>query len=110
MKMDQNSKSLILGLMLTTLVSVVAVRVFSRKRTRTKAEMFAVRDRLSDEEVIAQLEQRVQLDEGNRGIKCLIQRQVLKDAAKALMAAKAVVIVTGFPCLLDHPECPQVGK
>mmetsp|Transcript_22919 Transcript_22919/g.55476 ORF Transcript_22919/g.55476 Transcript_22919/m.55476 type:complete len:293 (+) Transcript_22919:34-912(+) len=51
------------------------------------------------------LEERIQRDEGGRGIKPLIIPGELELASKAVLGAEVVVILTGFPCLLDR-ECP----
>lgn len=50
---------------------------------------------------IARLEERVQRDEGNRGIGNFILPDELFKSASALMEANKIGIVTGFPCLID---------
>lgn len=51
---------------------------------------------------IASIEERIQRDEGNRGIKqiCLPRGELL-HAAVSIFNATNVVVLTGFPCLLD---------
>jgi D-glutamate cyclase len=68
---------------------------------------------LSDEKVrlkINSIEKRIQMDEGKRGIHELIPTFLpidgnlshLEGAARALLASKNVIIMTGFPCLLKN--------
>lgn len=53
--------------------------------------------------LIREIESLVQLDEGGRGIKPLIQPAgELQECCKAIHASSHVAILTGFPCLLDH--------
>jgi hypothetical protein len=49
------------------------------------------------------IEQRVQRDEGNRGLHFLLQPDAdeLYNAARALVTKKNIAIITGFPCLVD---------
>ncbi|CAM9930762.1 unnamed protein product [Ectocarpus fasciculatus] len=47
------------------------------------------------------LENRVHMDEGNRGIGEIVIKGELFAAASELLTARRVVIITGFPCLLD---------
>jgi|EP00505_MAST-04D_sp_SCG-Rhode-Island_P001771 hypothetical protein len=52
---------------------------------------------------IARLETTVQRDEGGRGIRHLCQPSgTLAAIATALYTAQNVVLVTGFPCLMEH--------
>ena len=59
---------------------------------------------------INHIESIVQRDEGNRGIKDLIKNPILYDTTTILLDAniniKSVIILTGFPCLINNP-CPQ---
>lgn len=50
----------------------------------------------------AAIEEVVQRDEGNRGIKFLCIPNELYHASDALIKANKVAIITGFPCMLDH--------
>lgn len=51
---------------------------------------------------INQIEERIQKDEGNRGIKqLLLPIGELYNAANSLITKKRIAIITGFPCLLD---------
>ena len=85
------------------------------RRKFARANSSGVRMLLSAKAVIKLLEDRVQLDEGNRGIK-----QLLKDGENELWGAaidlvnsatKKVVIITGFPCMLDYtPPTETDGK
>lgn len=61
-------------------------------------------DRVSLGDTIGRIEERVQRDEGNRGIGqiCLPKGELL-HAALSMHASTSVVILTGFPCLLDYP-------
>lgn len=54
------------------------------------------------EDLIADIEQFVQRDEGGRGIKDISLHGELLQAARALLSCKDIVIITGFPCLLDY--------
>jgi hypothetical protein len=56
---------------------------------------------LSPLEAIKQIEERVQRDEGKRGIKELILPGELLNAANDCLNARNIVIITGFPCLVD---------
>ena len=56
--------------------------------------------RLTSHKVIANLEERIQRDEGKRGIGMISLRGELFGAANACVNAKRIVIITGFPCLL----------
>lgn len=49
------------------------------------------------------IEERVQRDEGNRGLGCLLQPTAneLYNAARALLTKKSIAIITGFPCLIE---------
>lgn len=52
---------------------------------------------------INEIEERIQRDEGNRGIKeILLPQGELYNAAKSLLPKKRIAIITGFPCLLDY--------
>lgn len=51
---------------------------------------------------IAKIEAVVQRDEGKRGIGPLCLSGELKSAADRIINARRVVIITGFPCLLDY--------
>jgi len=54
-------------------------------------------------QTIAKLEQIVQRDEGGRGMRHLCQPSgTLATTALALFHAQNVVLVTGFPCLMQH--------
>jgi len=54
-------------------------------------------------QAIALLEERVQRDEGARGIGAiLVERGELEIAARAMCASSSAVIMTGFPCMLDY--------
>ena len=59
------------------------------------------------------LQERVQRDEGNRGIKPLTRPGQLLLAAQTLLAAPvggSVLLLTGFPCLRDRtPPCESDG-
>lgn len=49
------------------------------------------------------IENLIQQDEGKRGIKTLIQPEgELYFAAKELIAANRIAILTGFPCMIDN--------
>lgn len=52
-------------------------------------------------DVIGLLENRVQMDEGRRGIGEIVVKGELYNAAAELLDSNRVVIITGFPCLLD---------
>jgi D-glutamate cyclase len=54
------------------------------------------------EDLILKLEELVQRDEGGRGIKDIMLQGQLALAAKKVIDSIAVVIITGFPCLLDY--------
>lgn len=55
-------------------------------------------------EALRVLENRIQRDEGKRGIKdILMDEGEMFRAAVEIYRAKRVVILTGFPCLLDFP-------
>lgn len=73
-----------------------------RKLTRLQAASMTSLGTLSSNELIEELERRVQLDEGKRGIKPLIIPGEMLKSAKSLLQAKSIVIITGFPCLLDY--------
>eukprot|EP00466_Bigelowiella_natans_P001103 jgi/Bigna1/88483/estExt_fgenesh1_pg.C_320151 len=60
----------------------------------------------SSSEKVASMEERVQRDEGGRGIKGFCITGELMAASKALAEAKSVLILTGFPCNMDF-EQPQ---
>ena len=52
---------------------------------------------------IARMEKIIQRDEGQRGIKNLCQPAgTLAALATSLFASRSVVLVTGFPCLIQH--------
>ena len=54
-------------------------------------------------QTIAKLEQIVQRDEGGRGMRHLCQPSgTLATTALALFHAQNVVLMTGFPCLMQH--------
>ena len=60
---------------------------------------------LSDTQIaaaISRIEAAVQRDEGKRGIGPLCLSGELKRAADRIINAKRIVIITGFPCLLDY--------
>ena len=66
------------------------------------------KNRLRDDNfIINQVEELVQRDEGDRGIKELINGNILYDAALDLSSCQSILIMTGFPCLIDNPECQQ---
>lgn len=53
--------------------------------------------------VYRELERRVQLDEGNRGIQAIIpSEEQLYPAATSILNCNSVGILTGFPCLLNQ--------
>lgn len=55
-------------------------------------------------EKFLQVEQRLQLDEGNRGIQHILpDKPVLQEASSSLLQCSNIVILTGFPCLLTNP-------
>lgn len=60
----------------------------------------------SGNEVISLLEERIQRDEGGRGIACICLQGELCSAAQRILDTnvKKIMIITGFPCLMDH--CP----
>jgi hypothetical protein len=47
------------------------------------------------------MENRLQLDEGKRGIGEIVIKNELYAAAETLLEARSVAIITGFPCLID---------
>ena len=54
-------------------------------------------------EKFLQVEQRLQRDEGNRGIKHILpDKPVLEKAINSLLLCRNIVILTGFPCLLTN--------
>ena len=53
------------------------------------------------EEVIAEIEERVSRDEGNRGTAPLVKPGSLFKACLALQSKQRIAILTGFPCLID---------
>jgi len=54
-------------------------------------------------EMISKIEKRIQLDEGQRGIReILLPEGELFHSAVDIFHAKHVAILTGFPCLLDY--------
>ena len=54
-------------------------------------------------DIVKKIEERVQRDEGNRGLDALIQpnENELYNAARELLTKQCVAITTGFPCLVD---------
>ena len=56
----------------------------------------------SPRDVVHLLEQRIQRDEGNRGIKDIALEGELFAAASELLTSKKVAIITGFPCNMDY--------
>ncbi|CAG9328199.1 unnamed protein product [Blepharisma stoltei] len=54
-------------------------------------------------EIIRLIESRIQLDEGQRGIRALIQpNSALFSAARELSGLKSIGILTGFPCIQNN--------
>lgn len=47
------------------------------------------------------IESIIQRDEGGRGIKSLCIPYELESSARILLSCSKVVIITGFPCMLD---------
>eukprot|EP01063_Lacrimia_lanifica_P038362 TRINITY_DN8147_c0_g1_i2.p1 TRINITY_DN8147_c0_g1~~TRINITY_DN8147_c0_g1_i2.p1 ORF type:complete len:336 (+),score=94.32 TRINITY_DN8147_c0_g1_i2:65-1072(+) len=60
----------------------------------------AVRRAVASREAVGHLEALVTRDEGGRGIAPLVQPDVLRQAAAALVDARKVAVATGFPCLI----------
>lgn len=54
--------------------------------------------------IICEIENRVQRDEGQRGIASFVLKGELESAANAIVdpSTERVAIITGFPCLLDY--------
>lgn len=51
-----------------------------------------------------QIERRLQLDEGNRGIQGIVpDNPVIYEASNSLLQCSNIIILTGFPCLLTKP-------
>ena len=58
---------------------------------------------MSLQNIISKMEEIVQRDEGKRGIREIIPSSPeLLNAAHAMIAAKNIANITGFPCLLDY--------
>jgi hypothetical protein len=54
--------------------------------------------------IVRLIEQRVQKDEGNRGLDSLLHSSTneLYNAARSLLLKSNIAIITGFPCLIDY--------
>lgn len=85
-------------------VSTAALAVFAaRWRTGSRDSSFVVPNKAEAERLVALLEERVQRDEGGRGIgELVIPRGELFNAAEALLKSTHVAILSGFPCMLKH--------
>lgn len=71
----------------------------------TKSRKIKDLDQAQEKAIIDKLEERIQRDEGNRGIKeILLPRGELYNAAKAILneSIEVIAIITGFPCMLDY--------
>lgn len=56
----------------------------------------------SSSSLVRSLEERVQRDEGKRGIAALITPHQLYPAAMSLLQQRSIAILSGFPCLIDE--------
>lgn len=57
---------------------------------------------MSSPDVINAIESIIQRDEGDRGIKDIFLKGELYSSAEAVLKCNSIVIITGFPCLLDY--------
>jgi hypothetical protein len=56
----------------------------------------------SQQLVVDSVESIIQRDEGNRGISDIFLKGELYKAARSILPCSSIIIITGFPCLLDH--------
>lgn len=87
------------GLSLFAIAPVVCLaRIVLRRRLTTAVPV----KKRSVQEIIEVIQEKIQRDEGKRGIRQIIPDNVqLLNAAKAMVNCNSAAIITGFPCLLD---------
>ena len=118
--MSKYSTSLLLGAATVVAVAVGFYVLFSRQEKGEVSEKDespetdsplplkpTISKHMSDEELIDLLEERVQRDEGKRGIAPLVHaagKGELYKASKMLLGdtIETVIIITGFPCMMEH--------
>lgn len=85
------------------ILSAVSTTGGSPHRQMSSSSSSSTTATMSLEAIIAKMEEIVQRDEGKRGIKEIIPSSPeLLHAARDMLKATSVAIITGFPCLLDY--------
>ena len=95
-----------LPIVATVVVTAVTITYLHNVYYNTaKKKKIKMLDQTQEMEIIDRLEERIQRDEGKRGIKeILLPRGELCRAAKSIMndSIEVIAIITGFPCMLDY--------
>jgi hypothetical protein len=82
-------------------VGTATLTVMSARRRTSKVSSLVVPSKAEAERLVALIEERVQRDEGGRGIgELVLPRGELFNAAEALLESTHVAILSGFPCML----------